>query len=48
DAARGALGLDQTSRVLLISTEGATDEAIYERIVGRSAESVAGAPVPSH
>ncbi|MEA2268654.1 MAG: diaminopropionate ammonia-lyase [Solirubrobacteraceae bacterium] len=48
DAARDALGLDQTSRVLLISTEGATDEAIYERIVGRSAESVAGAPVPSH
>lgn len=32
-AARGALGLDGDSRVLVFSTEGATDPAIYARLV---------------
>jgi diaminopropionate ammonia-lyase len=33
-AARAALGLDRTSRVLAFSTEGATDQALYDRLVG--------------
>jgi diaminopropionate ammonia-lyase len=32
-AARATLGLDETSRVLLFSTEGATDEAVYARLM---------------
>jgi len=32
---RAALELDASSRVLLYGTEGATDEAVYTRIVGR-------------
>ncbi|MGL1831981.1 diaminopropionate ammonia-lyase [Rhodocyclaceae bacterium SMB388] len=39
DAAR-ALGLDANSRVLVISTEGATDPVLYRKLVGRSAEEV--------
>jgi diaminopropionate ammonia-lyase len=39
-AARDALGLDESSRVLLFSTEGATDPALYEQLVGRTPESV--------
>lgn len=35
--ARASLGLDGSSRVLLVSTEGATDALVYERLVGRSA-----------
>ena len=35
------LGLDRTSRVLLIGTEGATDPAIYREIVGRRPEEIA-------
>ena len=35
-AARAALGLDSTSRVLVFSTEGATDPAVYERLVGNA------------
>lgn len=38
--ARAALGLDQDSQILLLSTEGATDPEIYQRLVGRDAESV--------
>jgi len=34
------LGLDRSSRVLLIGTEGATDPEIYTRVVGRSAADV--------
>lgn len=34
------IGLGPNSRVLVINTEGATDPALYERIVGRSAEAV--------
>jgi diaminopropionate ammonia-lyase len=34
-AAREALALPADARVLLVSTEGATDPAAYERIVGR-------------
>jgi diaminopropionate ammonia-lyase len=33
--ARTALGLDETSRVLLFGTEGATDPEVYARLVGR-------------
>ncbi|MFC7609758.1 hypothetical protein [Teichococcus aestuarii] len=33
-AARAALGLDGGSRVLLFGTEGATDPALYARLVG--------------
>jgi diaminopropionate ammonia-lyase len=33
-ATRAALGLTDTSRILLFGTEGATDAALYERIVG--------------
>ncbi|APW38501.1 diaminopropionate ammonia-lyase [Rhodoferax koreense] len=36
-----ALGLDETARVLLINTEGATDEARYAAAVGQSAAEVA-------
>jgi diaminopropionate ammonia-lyase len=42
-AARAALRLDEEARVLLLNTEGATDPAAYEEIVGRSAETVRGA-----
>ena len=33
-AARAALRLDADSRVLLFSTEGATDPELYARLVG--------------
>ncbi|QIG47360.1 diaminopropionate ammonia-lyase [Nordella sp. HKS 07] len=36
-----AFGLNQDSRVLVIGSEGATDEEAYQRIVGRAAETVA-------
>jgi len=35
-----ALGLDGASQVLLIGTEGATDAAIYQQLVGRPASAV--------
>ena len=38
------LGLDRTSRVVVIGSEGATDTETYERVVGRSAEAVTRAP----
>ena len=41
DALKNKLGLDENSRVLLIGTEGATDEEIYEQIVGRASRAVA-------
>ncbi|MEE8135314.1 MAG: diaminopropionate ammonia-lyase [Gemmatimonadales bacterium] len=40
DEVRSALELDADSRVLLFGTEGATDPEIYERIVGRSPDSL--------
>jgi diaminopropionate ammonia-lyase len=40
-AAKAALGLGAESRVLLFGTEGATDPAVYERLVGRPADTVA-------
>jgi diaminopropionate ammonia-lyase len=43
-AARETLGLGAESRVLLFGTEGATDAAVYERLVGRPPASVAGDP----
>ncbi|MBN8630012.1 MAG: diaminopropionate ammonia-lyase [Rhodobacterales bacterium] len=36
------IGLGPASRVLVINTEGATDPALYERIVGRSPAAVLG------
>src|SRR6266508_589861 len=42
EPARQLLGLGATSRVLLLSTEGATDPAAFLEIVGRSPEAVAG------
>ncbi len=41
-AARETLGLDANSRVLLFSTEGATDPVLYARIVGRPAGTGSG------
>jgi diaminopropionate ammonia-lyase len=43
----GALGLDASSRVLVINTEGATDEARFEAAVGQSAATVA-ARIPAN
>jgi len=37
---RDALGLDEQSRVLLIVTEGATDPANYQAIVGHTHDEV--------
>lgn len=34
--ARTALGLEETSRVLIFGTEGATDPEVYERLVGHA------------
>ncbi len=39
-ALAGAIGLDGDSRVLVFGSEGATDPAMYKKIVGRSAEQV--------
>jgi diaminopropionate ammonia-lyase len=39
-AAWTAAGLDETSRVLIISTEGATAPAVYAQLVGESADAV--------
>ncbi len=37
---RAALGLDERSSVLVVNTEGATDPALYERLVGKKPEDV--------
>jgi diaminopropionate ammonia-lyase len=42
DALRTTLGLGPASRIVVIGSEGATDPATYERVVGRPAEAVAG------
>ncbi|QRI66519.1 diaminopropionate ammonia-lyase (plasmid) [Shinella sp. PSBB067] len=42
-AARAALGLDGTARILVVNTEGATDPGRYEEIVGLSPAAVAAA-----
>ncbi len=42
-AARAAIGLDATSRVLAFGSEGDTDPEIYRKIVGRSATEIASA-----
>jgi diaminopropionate ammonia-lyase len=39
--ARGTLGLDPGARVIVFGSEGATDEAMYERVVGRSWREIA-------
>jgi diaminopropionate ammonia-lyase len=41
---RNEIGLDATSRVLLIASEGATDPDIYRKVVGKTPEAV-GEPV---
>lgn len=41
-AVKQALGLDAASRVLLIGTEGATDPAVYRRIMGRAIKRARG------
>ena len=33
-------GIDENSRILLISTEGATDPYIYKKLVGKDAEEI--------
>ncbi|MHA1190533.1 MAG: diaminopropionate ammonia-lyase [Alphaproteobacteria bacterium] len=38
---RQAIGLDAGARVLVIGSEGATDAAVYEQVVGRSWEEIA-------
>ncbi len=43
--ARKKLGLDETSRVLLINTEGATDPESYENIVGTAPEKLGQTPI---
>jgi diaminopropionate ammonia-lyase len=40
ETVRAQLGLDAASRVLVFGSEGATDAALYQRIVGRTAEAV--------
>ncbi len=45
---RGELGLGGSSRVLLISTEGATDPDAYLRIVGRPPEEVSASRTAQH
>ena len=45
-AARTALRLGPDARVLLVGSEGATDPALYTRLVGRSPESLAQALTP--
>ncbi len=47
EPARKALGLDESSRVLVLSTEGATDPEAYEQIVGRPQQAVASSSVPT-
>ncbi|MCO5089535.1 diaminopropionate ammonia-lyase [Bosea sp. (in: a-proteobacteria)] len=42
-ALRRQIGLDETARIFLINTEGATDPALYEEIVGRSPAEVLAA-----
>ncbi len=39
-AMRAALGIDATSRILAIGTEGDTDPVVYEQIVGETGETV--------
>lgn len=41
DAARQMLGLNADSRILFFGSEAATDPALYEQLVGESAEAVA-------
>ncbi len=45
-AARETLGLAPDSRVLLFSTEGATDPALYTELIGRSPEAVTAPSIP--
>lgn len=41
DADRAALKLDETSRVLVFGTEGATDPIVYEHLTGKAPDAVA-------
>ena len=40
DVTRLALDLDASSRVLVVNTEGATDPAVYQSLVGMTPEDV--------
>ncbi len=40
ESARERLGITESSRILTIGTEGATDPEVYERLVGRSPDDV--------
>lgn len=40
-ATRAALAIDHSARILLVNTEGATDEETYRRLVGRASAKVA-------
>jgi diaminopropionate ammonia-lyase len=46
--ARGQLGLQPDSRILMFGTEGATDLELYQTIVGRPAKDVAAQAAASH
>ena len=39
-AARDLLEIDETSRIVVYGTEGATDPALYEKLVGRAPAAV--------
>ena len=47
-AARAVLGLDAASRVLLFSTEGATDPALYDRLVMQARDAPANLAAAKH
>ena len=37
---KNSLGLDESSRILLIGSEGATDEDVYQTIIGKSSSEI--------
>ena len=41
-ALRSSLGLDSSSHVVVVATEGATDPTVYAEVVGRRPEAVTG------
>lgn len=47
DAIRHALKLDESSRVLVFGTEGATDEEVYAKIVGRAPPGISAGQLPA-
>lgn len=47
DAARRALGLDDSARVVIFNCEGATDPSAYRQIVGAARSDALGVPEPA-